>query len=150
MAIRRNEPSDNGDVPRWLKKWIGDKEQREHENEQRLREHEERMREHEERMREHEERMREHEERSREHEERMRAIEELSRGIREDIQASNARLSRLEDSVELQKEQVARSRRETRELVAVISRMDTERRRDRVQYARLFKGMLTQLRHLRR
>ena len=143
MAIRGSEPSDNGDGPRWLKKWIEAQEKR--------------SREHEERMREHEERMGENEERRREHEERMRAIEgsqeelkQISLDLRDMIRASNARLSRLEDSVAIQKEEVALSRRQTRQLVAEVSRMDAERRRDRVQYARLFKGMLTTIRRIGR
>ncbi|GEM_PF-3548781 len=136
MAVRGSEPSDNGDGPRWLKKWIEAQEKR---------------------SREHEERMRENEERRREHEVRMRAIEgsqeelkQISLDLRDMIRASNARLSRLEDSVELQKEEVALSRRQTRQLVAEVSRRDAKRGRDRVKYARFYKGMLTTIRRIGR
>lgn len=129
MAIRRDESSDNGFGPRWLRKWIEAQEQR----------------------------SREQEKRTHEHEERMRKLEEIALGLatsqdelRQMHRESTARLTRSEDTLDLLKEEVARNRRHSREIVAELSRMDAERRRDRVQYARMFKGMITEIRRIGR
>ncbi|MEK7865039.1 MAG: hypothetical protein AAB434_00045 [Planctomycetota bacterium] len=122
MAIRRDDPSDNGDGPRWLKKWREAQEKR---------------------SREHEESIGELKQISRENQEMIRELRGMNR-------ASAARLARVEGSVELHREELEQSRRQTREIVAEVSRMDAERKRDRVQYARLFRGMLAEIRRIGR
>ncbi len=129
MAIRRDDSSDNGHGPRWLKKW--------------MEAHEERMRENEQRAREHKKSIEDLRQISHENQEMIRELREMNR-------ASAARLTRAEDSVELLQEQVEMNRRQTREIIGEISRMDAERKRDRIQSARLFKGMLTSIRRIGR